>query len=133
MKYDMAISLDSNQIIWIGVDIGGNLFHDLSLARLGILREIGELYLVGDKAYSGEERIITPIKGPTASLSPAQNQYNRNLARIRIAVENVFGRFTNFACMTHPWRGSYSEHTIVFRVLAEMVNIDMCFHPVRRY
>ncbi len=137
LKYEMAISLETYQIIWVGGGIGGNLFHDLPLARLGILRALTGvnslfLYLLGDKAYAGEDAIITPVKGPTAALSQQEQQYNNNLSRLRIAVENVFGRFTHLACMTSPWRGSLAEHTVVFHVIAEMVNIDMELHPIRR-
>lgn len=51
--------------------------------------------IIGDKGYQDENSqiLITPIKGNYYTLSKEQIAFNEKLSKIRILIENYFGRF----------------------------------------
>ena len=49
----------------------------------------------------------------------------------KVIVENVLSCFKSFACLNTKWCHNRDLHFFVFYIIAEIINIDMHFNPVR--
>lgn len=50
----------------------------------------------------------------------------------RTIVENAFARFSKFRILTDFYRGELWKHPYIFAVIAQIVQADIAFHPLRR-
>jgi hypothetical protein len=91
------------------------------------------LNYLADKAYQTNEfpNILTPKKRKS-ELSTEETIVNSLIEKKRVKVENVIGRIKLFNCLNHKWRHERNLHPIIFTTIAQIVNIDMEFHPIRR-
>ena len=92
---------------------------------LAFLRANGEPAFA-DKGYIGEDDVLLcPYKGRSRDLPPAQLVWNRAMNPHRTIVENVFGRTTKFAILQHKFRGELRVHPDIFRVCAQIAQLDI--------
>jgi hypothetical protein len=87
-----------------------------------------EEVILADLGYIGENQIVTLYKNPQHDEDAKMNQV---LNRQRVIVENVISRFKQFRSLSTKWRHSLDEHKKTFIVIAEIVNVDLFFRPVR--
>lgn len=92
--------------------------------------------IIGDKGYqeAGSKILLTPVKGNVNLLSRRDLQYNEKLGKIRILVENYFGRLkSKFTITTERFRGSHSIYNDIFVTCCALANFDIIFgHPLRQ-
>lgn len=107
--------------------------HDLTITRLGGLLDLllDHEFVLADKGYIGEFKIITPFKGKPVNLLPVQLEINLWLGSIRWLVEHILLRIKTFRCVNIKWRHWRDLHGLVFFVICEIVNIDLFFRPAR--
>ena len=74
---------------------------------------------VGDSAYQGEPNFVVPLKKPRGrKLSQQEKLYNKKVAHVRIAVENVF-KVKDFHIISDIYRGDYrklEEFNCIFKL-----------------
>jgi hypothetical protein len=88
-----------------------------------------EKFILADLGYIGENQIVTPYKNPQHDEDLKMNQV---LTRQRVIVENGISRFKKFRFLSTKWRHSLDEHKKKFIIIAEIVNVDLFFRPVRK-
>lgn len=92
--------------------------------------------ILADKGYqdSGSDLLVTPVKGNFYSLNPEQLTYNEKLGKIRILIENYFGRLkSKFNLMKDKYRGSHANYKDFFITCCALVNFDILNdHPLRQ-
>jgi len=123
LKYELGVHIVRGFIAWLYGSKPGSV-HDIEVTRAGgLLRKLlpGELILA-DKGYVGEDLLLTPIRQPVD-----ENEWNvnRELSSVRIIVEHTIGRIKFFRSMSEPWRHELFFHHFVFRVICNLVNVDM--------
>lgn len=130
MKYEVGIHPISGRLVWIGGPVPGSV-HDMRLMYLAnILKGIlPQELILGDKGYIGNWNIVTPFKKPE---TVEKEEISEFLSSKRWIVEHVLGRFKNFKCLSTQWRHNLELHGYIFYIIAEIVNVDMIFCPVRR-
>jgi hypothetical protein len=129
LKYEIGVSLVTGQIHWIWGPVGGAT-HDVTISESsGITHELRpNEYIFADKAYSGQPYFITPIKSPQTY---SDQIYNGIVSSLRQIVENLLDRLKNFECLNTNWRHDLHLHPIAFKVVCNLVNIDIQFRPLR--
>ena len=130
IKYEVGVHPHTGHLVWVGGPVPGSV-HDLTLTRMaGLLHEIrDDEFILADKGYIGEFKIITPFRG--RYLMEVQRVINYWLGSVRWLVEHVLLRIKTFRCANEKWRHWRNLHRIVFFVTCEIVNIDMYFRPAR--
>ena len=128
IKYDIGICIHTGFIVWIGGGVPGSV-HDLTLAQEGIAKKFQNQIFVGDKGYVGDERFITPFKNPQNEI---QKLWNSELRKVRVSVEHTYSKFKLFHCLNTPWRHNIEYHPLVFQIIANLVNFDLIFHPIKQ-
>ena len=133
LKYEIAVNWITGRICWVAGGVFGSM-SDITITRhSGLLRLLRPSeYLLGDKGYAGEKQILTPFKGKPATLETQELYWNVSMNGPRTIVENVFARFHKFRILSSPFRGEHPEHVKLFAVIAQIVQIELEFHPVRR-
>lgn len=127
LKYEIGVSTHTGLIVWIGGGVAGST-HDLTIAKNELLEVHSDRIFIGDKGYVGHERILTPFKTPK---NQSEELWNSIIGKLRISVEHVFGRIKVFHCLNVPWRHNILYHPIVFYVIANFVNFDLIFYPIK--
>jgi len=104
--------------------------HDITIARKSGIMELIEPneLIMGDKAYTGCEKIIYPVKVPSNSI---EKEWNSFINTQRVIVENTFGRVKNWKCLKVEWRHELNYHRPTFFAVCIMVNLDLFEHPIR--
>ena len=92
--------------------------------------------IIGDKGYQDNESsvLVTPFKGTIFNLKDDQLLFNQNLGKIRVIVENYFGRVKNRYRITKEcYRGSLDKYPLFFIMCCALVNfeISMLDQPLR--
>ena len=125
------ILTDNGQILWVAGGVPGSV-HDLTLFRSSGLLDLllpGER-VCADKGYvGGPDCLLVPFKG---AICARKEIFNRFLSQFRTLIENVNARFKYFACLRVPWRHDLQLHSVVFHLIANIVNVDCLHRPVRR-
>jgi DDE superfamily endonuclease/Helix-turn-helix of DDE superfamily endonuclease len=86
--------------------------------------------LFGDSAYTGMDKIyselevVTPIKKPKGgALSEEQREFNRQVSKVRIAVENTLCRIKTFKVCSDFFRNPVKSHGQLMGVVSGLVNL----------
>ena len=130
LKYEVGVELNSGLFVWFQGAYPGS-WNDLTIIRSsGLLEllEVGELILA-DKIYVGEPQIITPFKAPKDEI---EREMNSIIYSYRIIVENSLSRIKTFNSTRTKWRHSPFLHSKVFKVLVNILNIDLQFRPIQK-
>lgn len=84
---------------------------------------------MGDSGYQGAETInpfvkfVYPTRKPKGKeLTPIQQETNRTIARIRVAVEHPFAWMKHFNILGQTWRNARTHMDTPFRTLAALYN-----------
>jgi len=133
VKYEVGCGISIGHIVWTSRLFTGST-HDLRIARSsGLLDQIGTgERLLADKAYNGEHTFVTPMRGRWHQLSENQREYNKLIGKKRVIIEHVNARLKIFHVLSVPFRGEVEDHNTIFNVIAQLVNIDIKIHPLRR-
>jgi hypothetical protein len=135
LSYEVSCSLTTGLICSVLGPIGGR-WPDVTLCkRFGLLSKDFSTNdyekFLGDKGYQGLPEFITPHKGK--QLTNFQIADNEKIGEVRVIIENVFARLKHWQCLKQKFRHSLSLHTIVFKVVCNLVQLDfMCNRPVRQ-
>ena len=110
------------------VACGKGRTHDFTLLKRthrGMLRSILKY---ADSGYQGLQKLLAnttlPVKRTKKKpLTPEQRQHNRELARIRIAIEHVNRRCKIFRIVKETYRGKHKHDGKTWTLVAELVNL----------
>lgn len=133
LKYEIAVHWLTGHIHWVAGGVFGSI-SDLTVTRYStLLRRLlqGE-YVLADKGYIGEPQLLCPYKGRTTQLNPQQCLWNKLMNPYRTIVENAFARLHKFKILSTPFRHPLALHPKVFAVVAQIAQIDIAIHPLRR-
>ena len=130
LKYEVAVEITTGLFVWFHGARPGS-WNDLTIIRRSGLLDLLESkeLLLADKIYQGEPQIITAFKSPTTQL---ERGINSIFYSHRIIVENSIGRIKTFQFTQQEWRHSLDLHPKAFKVLVQILNIDLQFRPIRK-
>lgn len=128
MKAQLLIDWASGQIICTAIGTGKT--HDFKLlkrSRLPFGR--GQLCLA-DKGYQGFAKQFdgacrTTKKPRKQKISKAEKQHNRALAKLRVRVEHVIGRFKIFRIFSGRYRNRRKRFGLRFNLIAGLLNYEL--------
>ena len=137
--FKIHIACDFNhRIVHVSKCYQGSV-HDITILReSGLLEHTEEnVQIITDKAYIGEQYVITPRKKPRGrELTTEEKNFNRSISSSRAAIENVNQRIKNYAILGSLYRGPYDDLdkiTKIARVVAALCNLKLSKHPIRKY
>lgn len=135
VKYLVVTRLCDGVVIFVSSWYPGSM-HDITVLRLcGVLDMLlaGELPLA-DLGFIGEHQCLTKVKRVRGQqhLSAGQQWSNYILESFRAIVERTLGRITTFNYLRHAWRHDHSLHDLVFRLICQLINLDLVNHPLTR-
>lgn len=125
IKAQLIVCLTTLTILVVACGKGRT--HDFTLlkhTRRGILSSIRKY---ADSGYQGLQKLlantILPFKRTKKTpLTPEQNRHNREVARIRIAIEHVNRRCKIFRIVKETYRGKHKHVGKTWTLVAELVN-----------
>lgn len=90
--------------------------------------------LLADKGYQGiaafHQNSFIPIKKMGGrALSPLQRAYNRELAKLRIAIEHVNACLKRFRILAGPYRNRRAGFGRRFNLIAALYNLGLTHSP----
>ena len=127
LKTKVVIHQKTSQIICLTHGLGR--IHDFRLFKSSGIK-FGELVkVIADKGYQGINKIHqlseTPIKKPKGRrLTKEQNKYNRELNRLRIAVEHV-NRLKIFKILSDRYRNRHRRFGLRSNLIAGIYNHEL--------
>jgi hypothetical protein len=126
IKAQLIVCLKTLQILL--VVCGKGRTHDFSLLKRCKLRIVKELKKYADSGYQGLVKLyansFTPIKKPKhRELTKEETRYNRELAKLRIAIEHVNRRCKIFRIVKETYRGKHKNYHKTWTVVAALVNL----------
>ena len=130
LKYEVGVELSRGTFVWFYGGCPGS-YNDLTILRQSSLLdrlEPGE-FLLGDKIYVGEPQVLTAFKAPQTEM---ERTINSVFYRHRIIVENSFARIKTFNFTHNEWRHDLKLHSLAFKVLLNVLNIDFETRPIRK-
>ena len=137
VKYELCTHVSSGRIMWISGGIPGSV-HDYALLQSsGLLEKIPDGQRgFADKGYSGAppDKLLVMLKKIRGQpyLDFDEYVFNKAVSALRIEIERVNGRLKNFGVLWR-WRGrNRFSHSVIFRVLCNIVNIQMEIQPMRK-
>ena len=128
LKTQVVIHQKTSQIICLTHGLGR--IHDFRLFKSSGIK-FGELVkVIADKGYQGINKIHqlseTPIKKPKGRrLTKEQNKYNRELNRLRIAVEHVNRRLKIFKILSDRYRNRHRRFGLRSNLIAGIYNHEL--------
>ena len=91
--------------------------------------------IMADKGYQDgqSQQIVSPIKGSYYTLSQEDLSFNEKLSKIRIIVENFFGRLKcRYKIIGSKFRESHDNYELFFKTCCALVNFEIIYgHPLR--
>ena len=120
-KTQVVFGQKTNQIICLSHSKGKT--HDFKLFKNSRTKFHKLLKVIADKGYQGIAKIHnlseTPIKKPRVKkLTKDQKKYNRELNRLRIAVEHVNRRLKIFKILSYPYRNRHRRFGLRSNLIA---------------
>lgn len=133
IKAQLIVCLKTLEILMIVCGKGRT--HDFTLLKSCRLRIKKELKKYADSGYQGILKLypnsLTPIKKPRhRELTKAERRYNRELAKIRIAIEHVNRRCKIFRIVKDTYRGKHKNYRKTWTVVAALVNLRYTPDPL---
>jgi len=104
--------------------------HDFKLFKNSDIKFHKLLQVIADKGYQGIAKLHnlskTPIKKPRdGKLTKSQKRYNRELNRMRIAVEHVNRRLKIFKILSYPYRNRHRRFGLRANLIAGIYNYEI--------
>lgn len=104
--------------------------HDFALFKQTGCDIAASIRLLGDSGYQGlhkeHENSQTPIKKPKGKpLTKEQKRENRELARLRISVENVIRHLKIFRIVAERYRNRRRRFALRFNLIAGLYNYEL--------
>jgi hypothetical protein len=126
IKAQVIVCLKTLQILLIVCGKGRT--HDFTLLKQSRLRITKALKTYADSGYQGILKLhpnsVTPIKKPRKrDLTKEEKRYNRELAKVRIAIEHVNRRCKIFRIVKETYRGKHKNYHKTWTVIATLVNL----------
>ena len=117
-----------NTLCILLVVCGKGRTHDFTLLKRCHLRMATSLKKYADSGYQGLLKLyansVTPIKKPRKrELTPEERRYNRELAKVRIAVEHVNRWCKIFRIVKATYRGKHKNYHKTWTVIVGLVNL----------
>lgn len=121
---------ETGKIISVSKSYPGSV-HDMKVRVQGELITPDTIAIV-DSGYQGLQKAhpktLIPDKKPKkGELSKGQKTRNRKIARVRVAIEHVFGRIKRFGIMKFKYRNKRKKHNLRFNIIAGIVNLNLGF------
>jgi hypothetical protein len=126
IKVQLVICLCPLQIL--SLICGKGRTHDFRLFKQSKLRMLSTILKYADLGYQGIQTLVANSKLPfkkskNTPLTPAQKQYNRLLAELRIKIEHVNRRCKIFRIVKDTYRGKHKHYGKTWTVVAALVNL----------
>ena len=104
--------------------------HDFKLFKNSRTKFHKLLKIIADKGYQGIGKLHTlsetPIKQSRGKkLTKEQKKYNRELNRLRIAVEHVNRRLKIFKILSYPYRNRHRRFGLRSNLIAGIYNYEL--------
>ncbi len=124
-KKQVVFGQKSNQIIGLAHSKGK--IHDFKLFKNSQTKFHKYLKVIADKGYQGIAKLHnlsqTPIKkSKKKKLTKEQKKYNRELNRLRIAVEHVNRRLKILKILSYPYRNRHRRFGLRSNLIAGIYN-----------
>ncbi len=128
LKNQVVFGQKSHQIICLAHSKGK--IHDFKLFKNSRTKFHQSLKVIADKGYQGIAKLHdlseTPIKkSKKKKLTKAQKKYNRELNRLRIAVEHVNRRLKIFKILSYPYRNRRKRFGLRSNLIAGLYNYEL--------
>ncbi|MCC3409454.1 MAG: IS5 family transposase [Microcoleus sp. PH2017_29_MFU_D_A] len=109
---------------------GDGKTHDFSLFKKSKIGINQNLELLGDKGYQGITKIHTNSRTPfkknkNKKLSQAEKQFNRQLAKSRIIMENIHRSLKIFRILSSRYRNRRRRFGLRFNLIAGIYNYEL--------
>lgn len=117
LRYEVAISIQSGEIVWIYGPFPAGRFHDITIFRRALkqmLLAAGER-AEADDGYRGEPLCIDLPQEGCFRRGRAQQKLKQ---RVRSRHETVNARFKNFGCLEQRFRHNIRQHKDCFQAIA---------------
>ena len=128
MKAQLLVEFATGQIIATAVEKGR--VHDFKLLKRSRLPFVSSQLCLADRGNQGFAKIhpgaCTPTKKPRKQpLADAEKQHNRALARLRVRVEHVIGRFKIFRIFSGRYRNRRKRFGLRLNLIAGLLNYEL--------
>ena len=128
MKAQVIIDQRNGEILC--TDYGKGSEHDFKLYKRSKIRIKKEVRCLADKGYQGIKKhhhfSQTPRKKPRKDkLSVAERKDNRELAKERIIIENVFAHLKRFRILQGRYRNRRKRFRLRFNLIASVYNYEL--------
>jgi hypothetical protein len=128
LKTQVIIDLKTKKIMCLRH--GKGRMHDFKLFQKSQVKLPKTIKLLADKGYQGIVKIHElseiPIRKPRGkNYSEEQRKYNRELGRIRVAVENVNRCLKIFKILSYPYRNRRYKFGLRSHLIAGIYNNDL--------
>lgn len=129
MTLIVACHVNTSEIVWFSTEIIPGRVHDARLFDLGNLaNKIGpNERILGDKAYEGKLKCISPNKGN--DLSKEAKEYNNRLSHYRINIERAIERIKNYKILATRFRQVIEKHPTIWIVCVELTYLNNKVQP----
>lgn len=133
LKYEIAVHWLTGRLHWVAGGVCGGV-ADSTLTRFSTFlhRLLPGEYALADGGYPGIPELLIPFPWKDPNLTQDQGHWNKLMNPHRTIVENAFARFSKFKILCVPYRGKLDKHPYIFAVIAQIVQADIAFHPLRR-
>ena len=124
-----------HRIVYVSECYQGSTYDITIFRESGLLKYIEEsVQIIGDRAYIGEEYIVTPRKKPRESgLTQEDKDFHRDINSGIAAIENVNQRLKTYAIMSGVYRGRVDDfHKITknVQVVVALCNMNLNQHSI---
>ena len=128
LKTQVIIELKTRKIMVLRH--GKGRIHDFKLFKKTKVKITKTIKMLGDKGYQGilkiHENSATPIKKPKGGkLTKEQKIYNRELNRLRVAVEHVNRQLKIFKILSYPYRNRHKKFGLRANLIAGIYNYEL--------
>ncbi len=128
LKTQVIIELKTMKIMCLRH--GKGKIHDFKLFKKTKVRLTKTIKMLGDKGYQGilkiHENSATPIKKPKGGkLTKEQKRSNRELNRLRVAVEHVNRQLKIFKILSYPYRNRHKKFGLRANLIAGIYNYEL--------
>ena len=128
MKAQVVIAQRNGEILC--TDYGKGSEHDFKLYKRSRIKIRKEVKCIADKGYQGIKKhhhfSQTPKKKPRKSkFSIAEKKENKELAKERIIIENIFAHLKRFRILQGRYRNRRKRFGLRFNLIASIYNYEL--------